>query len=334
VGDKLPRFKAAAVQAAPVYLDREASVEKACGLIRNAAENGADLIVLPEVFIPGGPHWAWSMPMGRGVPFSKELYLNSVDVPSESTAKIGEAAKKYGAYVVIGINERDNKSLYNTLLFFDRKGSIMGKHRKFKPTGAEKLVWGEGDGSTHTVYDTDIGRMGGLICGEHAMVLPGYSLSAMGEQIHIASWVGFSSSTDVSLTEICSRYHSIAYCAFVICSQGILDEQVGKKLDLDLKVGGAWTAIIEAGTGRIMAGPLPPTEEGIVYAEIDLNDAVNHYFVHEPTGHYWPKQFRVFFDAREMKPLNFTKAPEMCDSSIDAERQRQESPKDTCESGT
>ena len=164
------------------------------------------------------------------------------------------------------------------------------------------------------------------------MVLPGYSLSAMGEQIHIASWVGFSSSTDVSLTEVCSRYHSIAYCAFVICSQGILDEQVGRKLGLDLKVGGAWTAIIEAGTGRVMAGPLPPTEEGIVYAEIDLNEAVNHYFVHEPTGHCWPKQFRVFFDAREMKPLNFREAPEMIDGSTGAERQRQELPKDTCES--
>ena len=165
MGDVLPKFKAAAVQAAPVYLDREASVEKACSLIKQAAENGADLIVLPEVFIPGGPYWAWNMDMRRAIKFSAELYLNSVDVHSESTARIGEMAKKYGTYVVIGINERDNKSLYNTLLFFDRKGHLMGKHRKLKPTGAEKLVWGEGDGSTHTVYDTDIGRMGGLICG-------------------------------------------------------------------------------------------------------------------------------------------------------------------------
>jgi nitrilase len=329
MGDRLPTFKAAAVQAAPVFLDRETSVEKACGLITSAAENGADLVVLPEVFLPGGPHWAWGMAMHKGVPFSKELYLNSVDVPSESTTRIGDVAKRHGVYVVIGINERDNKSIYNTLLFFDRKGSLMGKHRKFKPTGAEKLVWGEGDGSTHKVYDTDIGRMGGLICGEHAMALPGYSLSAMGEQIHIASWVGFSSSTDISLTEICSRYHSIAYCAFVICSQGLLDEQVGRKLGVEVKSGGAWTAIIEAGTGRIMAGPVPPFEEGIVYADIDLNNAVNHYFVHEPTGHYWPKQLRVFFDARELKPLNFGKAPE--EKKTEVEPGTQESPQDTCE---
>jgi nitrilase len=329
MGDRLAKFKAAAVQAAPVFLDREASVEKACTLIKEAGEKGADLIVLPEVFLPGGPYWAWNMEMRRAVRFSKELYLNSVDVPGESTARIGETAKKYGAYVVIGINERENKSLYNTLLFFDRKGRIMGKHRKFKPTGAEKLVWGEGDGSTHRVYDTDIGRIGGLICGEHTMALPGFTLGAMGEQIHIASWVGFSYA-DTTLTEVCSRYHSIAYNTFVICSQGVLDDQVNKKLGLDLKVGGAWTTIIEAGTGRIMAGPLAPAEEGIVYADIDLNEAVPHYFLHEPTGHYWPKQFRVFFDAREMKPLNFGKAAKK-DENAEEEELGQESLKDPCE---
>jgi nitrilase len=328
MGDVLPKFKAAAVQAAPVYLNREGSVEKACALIKQAAENGADLIVLPEVFIPGGPYWAWNMPMRNAVPFSAELYLNSVDVPSESTAKIGELANKYGTYIVVGINERDNKSLYNTLLFFDRKGHIMGKHRKLKATGAEKLVWGEGDGSTHKVYDTDIGRMGGLICGEHTMALPGYTLGAMGEQVHIASWVGFSYS-DTTLSEVCSRYHAIAYNTFVICSQGILDQQVNKKLGLELKIGGAWTSIIEAGTGRIMAGPLAPSEEGIVYADINLNDAVSHYFLHETTGHYWPKQFRVFFDAREMKPLNFRGAPDGKESRTEEEIQAQEFPKET-----
>lgn len=323
MGDVLPKFKAAAVQAAPIFLDREASVEKACSLIKTAAENGADLIVLPEVFIPGGPYWAWNMDMRSAVKFSAELYLNSVDVPGESTARIGEMAKKCGSYVVIGINERDNKSVYNTLLFFDRKGHLMGKHRKFKPTGAEKLVWGEGDGSTHRVYETEIGRLGGLICGEHTMALPGYTLGAMGEQVHIASWVGFSYS-DTTLSEVCSRYHAIAYNTFVVCSQGILDEAVNKKLGLNLKVGGAWTTIIEAGTGRILAGPLAPAEEGIVYADIDLNTAVSHYFLHETTGHYWPKQFQVYFDASEMKPLNFRGTPDETKKEIKDEMQCRE----------
>jgi len=126
----------------------------------------------------------------------------------------------------------------------------------------------------------------------------------MGEQIHIASWVGFAFA-DTSLTEICSRYHAIAYNTFVICSQSVVDESVGKKLGLPaLKPGGAWSGIIEAGSGKVMAGPLAHDEEGIIYGEIDLNEAARHYFLHETTGHYWPKQFRVYFDSRELKPLN------------------------------
>ena len=303
MGDLLPKFKAAAIQAAPVFLDRDGSVEKACQLIREAAGNGADLVVLPEVFIPGGPYWAWHMPLRQGMPFSVELFLNSVEIPSDSISRLSETIRECGVFAVVGINERENKSLYNTLVFFDRAGLIIGKHRKLKPTGAEKLVWGEGDGSTHKVYDTEIGRLGGLICGEHAMVLPGYALGAMGEQVHIASWVGFAFA-DTSLAEVCSRYHAIAYNTFVICSQSVVDEQIIKKCGINVNPGGAWSTIIEAGSGRIMAGPLAPTEEGIVYADVDLNEAVRHYFLHEATGHYHPKQFQLYFDSREIKPLN------------------------------
>ena len=311
MGDLLPKFKAAAVQAAPVYLDREASVEKACMLIEKAGRDGADLVALPEVFIPGNPYWAWYTGLRKGLDLSTQLFLNSVDIPSEATARIGEAAGRYGTYVVIGINERDNKTLYNTLLFFDRKGQIIGKHRKFKPTGGEKLVWGEGDGSTHKVYDTEIGRLGALICGEHTMALPGFTLAAMGEQVHVASWIGFGFANPLS--EICSRYYAVACNTFVICSQSVVDEPIIKKSRAEIETAGTWSAIIEAGTGRIMAGPLAPGEEGIVYAEIDLNQIVGHYFLHETTGHYWPKQFRVFFDAREIKPLNINVVPQPVD---------------------
>lgn len=309
MGDRLRKFKAAAVQAAPVFLDREASVEKACALIDEAARNGAELVALPEVFIPGGPYWAWHMGMRRGLEFSSELFLNSVDVPGPVTERLGAAARAHGCHVAIGVNERDNKTLYNTLLFFEPSGSLIGKRRKMKATGAEKLVWGEGDGSTHRLYDTELGRIGGLICGEHTQALPGYTLAAMGEQIHIASWVGFAFA-DTSLTEICSRYHAIAYNSFVVCSQSVVDASIGKRLGIELPAGSAWSAIIEAGSGRVMAGPLAPTEEGIVYADIDLNAAVPHYFIHETTGHYWPKQFRVLFDGRELKPLNEGRGPE------------------------
>jgi nitrilase len=304
MGDKLPVFKAATVQAAPVFLNREASVEKACALIEEAGKNDAQLIVLPETFIPGGPYWAWHLPMREAGKFSAELFQNAVDIPSDATMRLGEAARKANAYVVIGVNERDGKSLYNTLLYFGPDGRIIGKHRKFKPTGPEKLVWGDGDGSTHKVYDTGIGKLGGLICGEHTMALPGYTLAAMGEQVHIAAWLGFTLA-DVSLAEICSRYHAIAYNTFVVCSQLVVGADVYTKLGIDRsqQPSQAWSALIEGGTGRLIAGPIALDEEGIIYGEIDLNKGIPKYFVHENAGHYWPKQFRVFFDDRELKPL-------------------------------
>ena len=313
MADKFPKFIAAAVQAAPVYLNREASIEKACSLIEQAAAEGAQFVVLPEVFIPGGPYWAWHSAFKNGLKYSVELYANSVEVPSAATERLGEVARKNRVFVVIGINEKDNKSIYNTLLFFDDEGNIIGKHRKLKPTGGEKLVWAEGDGSTHKVYDTKFGRVGGLICGEHGMALPGYTLAAMGEQVHVASWVGFATGKSF-IAEICSRYHAYAFNTFVISSQSMVDQQVNQKLATDIPEGGAWTAIVAPG-GEVLAGPLPAGQEGIVYAEIDLEKGVQHYFVNDSTGHYWPKQFRVLFDAEELKPLNFAgqKKTEECE---------------------
>lgn len=302
--EKKTKFKGAAIQAAPVYLDQGATVDKACKLIEEAAKQGAELIVLPEALIPGGPYWAWHMSVREGVPFFLQLYENSVEIPSEVTRRLGETAKRCNVYVVAGVSERDKKSLYNTLIFFNDQDEIMGKHRKLKSTGAEKLVWGEGDGSTHRVYDTPYGYLGGLICGEHTMSLPGFTLAAMGEQVHVAAWIGFGF-WDISLTEICSRYYAIAYNTSVICAQSVVDQTIIDKLGLKgLRKGNAWSAIIESGTGRVLAGPLPPDQEGIVCAEIDLQKAKELYQVHETTGHYWPKQFRVLFDPEELKPLN------------------------------
>ncbi len=161
------------------------------------------------------------------------------------------------------------------------------------------------------------------------MALPGYTLAAMGEQVHIASWVGFAVA-DISLSEVCSRYHAIAYNTYVVCSQSVVDESVGKRLGIDtLKPGGAWSSIIEAGSGRVMAGPLAPDEEGIIYADIDLNEATRHYFLHETTGHYWPKQFRVYFDPREMKPLNIIQTLEEKDRPDDNASAQKSFPEDS-----
>ena len=312
----------AAVQAGPAFLDRDRSVEKACRWIREAGEGGARIVVLPEVFIPGGPYWAWAFGMRQSMPFNVELFRNSVEVPGSETAALGEAARAAGAYVVIGVNERENRTIYNTLLYFDDQGTLLGKHRKFKPTGAEKLVWGEGDGSTHRVYPTPYGKLGGLICGEHTMQLPGYTLGAMGEQIHAAVWVGFSVS-DTSLTEVCSRYYAIANNAHVIVSQSVVTPEIVERVGAPgMRLGNAWSAVVEMGTGKVLAGPLDPAEEGIVYATLDLRGAPAHYFIHEPTGHYRPKEFTVHFDPRPNRPVEFaagaprTGAPTPCGGGL------------------
>jgi nitrilase len=172
-------FTIAAVQAAPVFMDRDATIDKACGLIADAAKRGAKIIVFPEAFVPTYPDWVWVLPPSRaGVhrQLYAELLDQSVAIPSDPTDKIGRAAKAAGVYVVIGVNERNveasGASLYNTIIYFGPDGAILGKHRKLMPTSAERLVWAAGDGSTLDTYDTPYGRLGGLICWENYMPSP------------------------------------------------------------------------------------------------------------------------------------------------------------------
>lgn len=299
-------FMAAAVQAAPVFLDKQKSTEKACDLILEAGSKGADLIALPEVFISGYPYWLWFKSIADGTPFSIRLFETSVVVPGPETDALGRAAKKAGAYVVIGVNEVDNKALFNTLLFFNREGVLMGKRRKLKATYAEKIIWADGDASTHEVYKTDLGMLSGLICGEHAMALPGFTLSAMGEQIHVASWVGFSSCLGQerreafrTLSESASKFHACAFQTAVLCTQSLVDQHT---LDVlgnppEMEVGGGWTAIIAPGSGKVLAGPLID-EEGIVYAEVNLREAIPYYLNRDVTAQYWSPYFNVQLDKR------------------------------------
>jgi nitrilase len=178
-------FKIAAVQAAPMFLNREATVEKACRLIVEAASQGARLIVFPESFIPTYPDWVWAVPPGRERILNQlyaDFLANAVDVPGGATERLAQAARKAGAYLVMGVTERDieasGASLYNTLLYFSPEGNLMGKHRKLVPTGGERLVWAQGDGSTLEVYDTPLGKIGGLICWENYMPLARYTMYA------------------------------------------------------------------------------------------------------------------------------------------------------------
>jgi nitrilase len=190
-------FLVAAVQAAPVFLDRAATVDKACTLIAEAGARGARLIAFPEGFIPAYPFWVWFIPAGNTHAL-RELYSELLDqavtVPSDATDRLCAAAREAGINVAMGINERNaeasGSTLYNSLLYIGADGRILGCHRKLVPTAGERLVHAQGDGSTLAAYDLDlggyIGRVGGLICWENYMPLARYAMYAWGVQIYVA----------------------------------------------------------------------------------------------------------------------------------------------------
>src|SRR5581483_7614653 len=170
-GDMTDTIKVATVQATPIFLDRDATTEKACGRIKEVGAAGASLAVFPETFIPTYPDWVWRVAAWDDDLLVRRLRDQSVAVPGPTTERLGQAAADAGVYVAMGVNESDGGTLYNTLLYFSPLGELVGRHRKLMPTGGERGVWGMGDGSTLDVVETPFGVIGGLICWENYMPL-------------------------------------------------------------------------------------------------------------------------------------------------------------------
>ena len=192
---ELPCFRAVAVQSSPVFLDAGATVEKAVALIREAASHGAKLVAFPEAYVPGYPYWNWITDPVAGSAWFEKLARASVLVPGPEIDVLRQAARETKTYVVIGVNERSPVSLgaiYNTLVFIGPDGALLGRHRKLVPTWAEKLTWTGGDGASLKVYDTGIGPLGGLACGENTNTLARFALLAQGELVHVASYIALS----------------------------------------------------------------------------------------------------------------------------------------------
>lgn len=286
------KYVAAVVQASPVFLDRKATTEKACRLIREARKNGARLVAFPEAWIPTFPHWPRALPKGER-DLSQEawvkLYQESVEIPGAETQALGDAAKEAGCYVAIGVNERSNEAgatLYNTLLFLNDQGHILGKRRKLLPTYEERCCWGAGDASDLPVLETSLGKVGGLICGEHYHPLLRHALALKGEQIHIAVWP---KGAHLDLTaDILTRSHALESQVYVLKACGLLSPE-GVPDDFPLKGRTLWN--VNGGSGIIgpdgnyLAGPVY-NEEAILYAEIDPVKILKEKWKVDTVGHY------------------------------------------------
>ena len=286
--------KVACVQAEPVILDREATIDRLGELTAEAARNGAQLVVFPEAFVPAYPSSAWARFLGgwgdaRAKAAFAQLARESVEIPGPAADRIAEAAREHGVWLVVGVDEieRDRPgTLYNTLLFFAPDGTLAQKHRKLMPTNHERMVWGMGDGSGIGAVDTPFGRVGGLICWENYMPLARFALYASGVEIYVASTADDGERWQSSMVHIAleSRAYVISCCHFQDAAHyppdfPLRDEIAGKGL-----IGRGGSAIL-APDGAYLAGPLWD-EEGILYADLDPARLLEERQRFDPVGHY------------------------------------------------
>ncbi len=284
--------RVAAVQAAPVFLDKEATTNKACELIARAAGEGAGLVVFPESFIPTYPDWLWRRrPWDDGearwfVRFAEQ----AVSIPGPCVDRLAEAAGTHGVYVTMGVTERASEShtLYNSIVFFGPNAEVLGVHRKLMPTGAERLVWGQGDGSSLRTYETPFGKLGGLICWENYMPFARAALYAQGVDILVAPTWDNADEWVPTMRHVAKEGRT-----FVVSVSPVLrgsdvpadipgrDEIYGGDDDWMSKGNG----VVVDPYGRVVAGPLVG-EEGIVYADLDPRLLAKARQQFDPVGHY------------------------------------------------
>ena len=287
-------MKIAAAQLTPIFLNKDKTVKKTCKAILEAGKKGAELIVFPEAFISGYPDWVWLIPNSKGAELN-ELYLqlveNAVSVPDDSTKQLCKAAKEANINVVIGMHERNSEtsgaSLFNSLLFIDTKGEIIGTHRKLIPTGGERLIWAQGDGRTLKTYDTSVGKLGGLVCWEIFMPLVRNAMYENGTQILACPTWDKSPNWILSMQHIAREggVFLISTC-MVLKIDDIPDEYEFKKLyPADREWINVGNSCIVAPNGKIITGPLE-AEEGILYADIDLSDIISAKRMFDVVGHY------------------------------------------------
>jgi nitrilase len=311
--------KVAVVQAAPVLFNRDATVEKACRLMEQAAEAHANFVLFPESFIPAYPRGlSFGAVVGSRSPRGRltwqTYWENAVDIPSKATAALGAAARKAGAYLAMGVVERDSQfshgTLYCTLLYFGPDGQLIAKHRKLKPTAAERLIWGEGDGSTLTVLHTEFGNIGGLICWENYMPLARTAMYGKGVEIYLAPTADSRDPWQATLRHIAVE----GRCFVLGCNQYVTKsmyppdlvgiEELSQQPEIMCRGGSA----IVSPFGEVLAGPLYD-EEGILFANLDLAEIPRSRYDLDVMGHYArPDVFRLVVNEQPAPPASYQDA--------------------------
>ena len=291
-GDKQPLVRVAAVQAAPVFLNRAATIAKAAGLMSQAAANGAQLVVFPESFIPCYPVWLWAGRADVEADAFARFYANAVDVPGADTACLSEAARTTGVALAIGVTERESTysrgTLYNTLLVFDASGELVLHRRKLMPTYKERTVWGQGDGSSLATIRLNGIRIGGLLCWENLMPLARHALYAQGEQVHLAPTADTGAAWQASLRHIAYEGRVfVVSCCQVLHRTAFPDDPAlaGFPADAGWLITGGTAIVSPAGDCDYLAGPVYG-EETILYADLDLAKVVGAKHSFDVAGHY------------------------------------------------
>ncbi len=310
-----PRLRVAAVQAAPVFLDLDGTLDKTIALMAQAAEQGVQLIAFPETWVPGYPWWIWLDAPAANMPFVQRYHDNALVVGSPEFARIEEAARKYRLWVSLGYSERAAGSLYIAQALIDDQGRTVQTRRKLKPTHVERTVFGEGDGSDLAVVETAIGNIGSLSCWEHLQPLSKYALYAQNEQIHCGAWPSFSLYRGAAFAlgpeanNAASQVYALEGQCFVVAPCATVSPAMAELLCTDeakrqmLRVGGGY-ARIYGPDGSPLGTPLAEDQEGLVLADIDLGLIALAKAAADPSGHYArPDVTRLLLNKTRREPV-------------------------------
>jgi nitrilase len=284
--------KVGVVQATPFLFDKSKTVERAIEWIEKAAQAKCELLLFPESFIPCYPRGLnFDSRIGRRTEKSREHWLdywkNSIEYDSEEVLKIGEAVRKARMYVALGVTEREpvGGSLHCALFYFNQDGVLVGKHRKLKPTGLERYIWAESDGSTLMTFDTNVGRVGGLICWENYMPLARMSMYQQGIELYLAPTADARESWQSTMLHVALEGRCFVLAANQFVRKSDYPERYQEYLIEEPDIMSAGGSVIISPLGEVLAGPLW-NEEGLLMAELDFSVLAKSKLDFDVIGHY------------------------------------------------